>query len=250
MHPQVRQNAPGTCPICGMPLVPAETDENSGTALKLTLSEHARAMASVETVAVEHRHLEREIRATGKIQYNETLLATITSRVDGYVERLYVDYTGITVEKGAHLVDLYSPELVVAQRELLLAQDSPANASLVKATRKKLLQWEITDKQIDEILSTRRVREHLTIFSPVRGTVVEKLVVGKNAVKAGDVLYRLADLNTVWVYVDIYEYEIGLIQYGQQVESRPKGILATSLRGVLRLSVRFSTTPRAQLKPA
>lgn len=223
MHPQVRQNAPGTCPICGMPLVPAETDENSGTALKLTLSEHARAMASVETVTVEHRHLEREIRATGKIQYNETLLATITSRVDGYVERLYVDYTGITVEKGAHLVDLYSPELVVAQRELLLAQDSPANASLVKATRKKLLQWEITDKQIDEILSTRRVREHLTIFSPVRGTVVEKLVVEKNAVKGGDVLYRLADLNTVWAYVDIYEYEIGLIQYGQQVEITAEG---------------------------
>lgn len=91
MHPQVRLNAPGTCPICGMALIPADPDAGSSAALKLTLSDQARAMASVETVAVAHRHLERDIRATGKIHYNETTLATITSRVDGYVERLYVD---------------------------------------------------------------------------------------------------------------------------------------------------------------
>jgi Cu(I)/Ag(I) efflux system membrane fusion protein len=209
-----------------MPLIPADTDAlatteaASGAAPTLTLSEPARAMASVETVAMKHRHLARDIRATGKIQYNETTLATVTSRVDGYIERLFVDYTGITVDKGAHLVNIYSPELVVAQRELLLAQDAPGNTNLIKAARKKLLQWEITEKQIDAILATRKLREHLTILSPVHGTVVEKLVVEKSAVKAGDVLYRLADLRHVWAYLDIYEYEIGLIQYGQRTEIR------------------------------
>ncbi|MDL5054116.1 efflux RND transporter periplasmic adaptor subunit [Oscillatoria laete-virens NRMC-F 0139] len=217
MHPQVRLSGPGKCPICEMPLIPADSSGGDGKALSLKLSDHARAMASVETAEVKRLPLSREIRATGKIQYNESTLATITARVDGYVERLYVDYTGISVEKGNHLVDVYSPELVVAQHELLLARNSK-NADLIESAKIKLLRWEVTQKQIDEILTSGKTQERLTIFSPVKGTVVEKLVVEKNAVKAGDVLYRLANLDTVWVYLDVYEYEIGLVQYGQNLE--------------------------------
>ena len=117
MHPQIRLPNPGKCPICSMPLIPAETSGGGDGEPMLKLSEHARAMASVETVHVSKRKLTKEIRVVGKIQANETTLATVTSRVDGYVERLFVDYTGMPVGKGDHLVELYSPDLVVAQKE-------------------------------------------------------------------------------------------------------------------------------------
>ena len=108
MHPQVRLSKPGKCPICSMPLVPAtaraRTNDSAGSMLEL--SEHARTMASVETVPVERRKMSREIRAVGKVQYNETGLANITTRVEGYVERLFVDYTGVEVNRGDHLVEI------------------------------------------------------------------------------------------------------------------------------------------------
>ena len=257
MHPQVRLPKPGKCPICSMPLVPATSGsksdrtgaktaprkitsyrstmmpgEVSATPRKdsmgmemvpvfesadsmLILSEHARAMASVETAPVARRKLTREIRAVGKVQYNESALATITARVDGYVERLFVDYTGVEVNKGDHLVELYSPALVVAQQELLM---NPGQNNLAEAARLKLRRWDLTEAQIDEIVRTRKPQEQVTLSSPINGTVTEKMVVQKSAVKAGEVLYKLANLESVWVYLDIYEYELSWVRYGQTAE--------------------------------
>src|SRR6187401_2634808 len=124
MHPQVRLPKPGKCPICSMPLVRADAaaKKSGDTADEsmLTLSDHARAMASVETAPVERRKLTQEIRAVGKVQYNERGLATITARVDGYIERLFIDFTGVEVKAGDHLVEIFSPDLIVAQHELLM----------------------------------------------------------------------------------------------------------------------------------
>jgi Cu(I)/Ag(I) efflux system membrane fusion protein len=181
----------------------------------LELSGHARAMAGVETVAVERRKLSREIRAVGKVQYNESALATITARVDGYIERLFVDYTGVEVKAGDHLVEIYSPELLVAQGELLM---DPPRGNIVELVRRKLRRWEVTDAQIDEVLRTRQPQDRVTLSSPINGTVTEKMVVQKSAVKAGDVLYKLANLDSVWVYLDIYEYELSSVRYGQTAE--------------------------------
>lgn len=234
MHPQIRMSKPGKCPICEMPLIRAagtkkkSADEHSQhgpdanideTHPTFQLSEHARSMASVETVTVERRALTNEMRAVGKIQYNETALAAVVSRVDGYVERLYVDYTGVQVNPGDHLVDIYSPDLVVAQQELLVALSSGAsNSSLVEASRLKLLRFGLTEKQVNDLIQNRKVSERVTLFSPIQGTVTEKMVVQKNAVKAGDVLYRLANLESVWVYLDVYEYELAWVRPGQLVE--------------------------------
>jgi Cu(I)/Ag(I) efflux system membrane fusion protein len=220
MHPQVRLPNPGKCPICSMPLVPAampkrSTGSESGGESMLELSGHARAMAGVETVAVERRKLSREIRAVGKVQYNESALATITARVDGYIERLFVDYTGVEVKAGDHLVEIYSPELLVAQGELLM---DPPRGNIVELVRRKLRRWEVTDAQIDEVLRTRQPQDRVTLSSPINGTVTEKMVVQKSAVKAGDVLYKLANLDSVWVYLDIYEYELSSVRYGQTAE--------------------------------
>ncbi len=221
MHPQVRLPKPGKCPICSMPLVPAPSfakatagAEASGESM-LTLSDHARAMASVETAPVERRKLSREIRAVGKVQYNESALSTITARVDGYIEKLFIDYTGVEVKAGDHLVEIYSPELVVAQGELLM---NPPQSNMIEMVRRKLRRWEITDEQIDEVLRTRKPQDRITISAPMNGTVTEKMVVQKSAVKAGDVLYKLANLDSVWVYLDIYEYELASVRYGQTAE--------------------------------
>jgi Cu(I)/Ag(I) efflux system membrane fusion protein len=195
----------------GMDMVPVfESDESM-----LTLSEHARAMASVETAPVERRKLSREIRAVGKVQYNESALSTITARVDGYIEKLFIDYTGVEVKAGDHLVEIYSPELVVAQQELLM--NSP-QSNIIEAVKMKLRRWELNDAQIDEIIRTRKPQERITLSSPINGTVTEKMVVKKSAVKAGDVLYKLANLDSVWVYLDIYEYELASVRYGQTAE--------------------------------
>lgn len=218
MHPQVRLPKPGKCPICGMPLVPAKGAESRGwVAGSLELSEAARAQARVETHPVERRQIAKEIRAVGKIQFNETALATVTARVDGYVERLFADFTGMEVAKGDHLVELYSPDLVIAQREFLLALEEPASAGRLEAARLKLRRWDVAEAQIAELEKSKRVLERLTIHSTVGGTVVEKNVVEKSPVKAGDVLYRVADLRSLWVHLSLYEYEIAWAQIGQAV---------------------------------
>jgi len=219
MHPQVRLPKPGKCPICSMPLVPATVPTKStNSEPMLELSEHARAMASVETVPVQRRKLARETRLVGKVQYNETALATITARVEGYVERLFVDYTGLAVKLGDHLVEIYSPDLVVAQQELLLTLESQRGSALAESAKLKLLRWGLTEAQVDELIRNKKFSERLTLYSPIRGTVTEKMVVQKSMVKPGDVLYRLANLESVWVYLDIYEYELLWVQYGQTVE--------------------------------
>ncbi len=211
MHPQVRLPEAGSCPICSMPLIPAEAGPASGEAPTLTLGPAALAMASVETAQATRRKLSRELRLLGKVQYNETALATVTSRIDGYIERLFVDYTGVQVAKGDHLVEIYSPDLVVAQTELLLAAGGQSSERLFEAGRAKLVRWGITRPQIDELLRTRKVTDRMTIYSPVKGTVLEKSVVEKSSVKAGDVLYRLVSL-------DVYEFELGSVRQGQPVE--------------------------------
>lgn len=220
MHPQVRLPKPGKCPICQMPLVlakatPAKASSGAGAPSMLELSDHARAMAAVETATVQKRQLIHEVRAVGRVQYNETGLATITSRVDGYVEKLHVDFTGIAVNPGDHLVDIYSPDLIAAQQELIFAESGSRDPAAIEGTRLKLLRWGLTEAQVDEVARSRKASQELTLFSPIKGTVIEKNVVLKSMAKAGEALYRLANLDSVWLYLDIYEYELPWVQYGQ-----------------------------------
>ncbi|MEJ7807153.1 MAG: efflux RND transporter periplasmic adaptor subunit [Telluria sp.] len=200
----------------------------------LQLSEHARAMASVDTVQVSRRRVTRVIQAVGKVNYNETALASISARVDGYAERLFVDYTGVEVKAGAPLVEIYSPDLVVAQQEMLVALDSANSPSLVESTTRKLLRWGPTQRQVDELVRSRKVHERLTLFSPVAGTVIEKIVQQKAMVKPGEVLYRLVNLDSVWVYLDLYENELAALQAGQSVEITAEAVPGKVFRGKVR----------------
>lgn len=236
MHPQVRVPKPGKCPICQMPLILARTSETGAKAggkrdPMLELSDHAKAMAGVETAEVLKRKLFREIRAVGKVQYNEGTLATITSRVEGYVEKLHVDFTGVAVKPGDHLAELYSPDLIAAQQELIFAITTSKSAPAIEGTRLKLLRWGLTEAQVDEVARSLRARQELTLYSPIEGTVIEKNVVLKSMVKPGDVLYRLANLDSVWVYLDIYEYELPWVQHGEMVNITSEALPGESFPG-------------------
>lgn len=178
-------------------------------------------MANVETTPAIRRKLARELRATGIIQYSEAALATITARVDGYAERLFVDYTGIEIKAGDHLAEIYSPELLVAQDELLTALHRSAdtmNESLAGMARKKLQRWGLTREQIDELIESNTIADRITLYSPIEGTVIEKSIVQNSSFKSGDALYRIANLDTVWVYLDVYEVDLPWLRYGQHVE--------------------------------
>lgn len=230
MHPQIRLPRPGNCPICEMPLIQTATAQSGSDGKPmLQLSEQALAMASVETTPVTRRELSRELRASGKIQYSESSLATITARIDGYAERLFVDFTGVEIKAGDHLAEIYSPELLVAQQELLSALQrstgGPENP-LAGMARLKLQRWGLTPDQIAVLTEKSTIADRITLFSPIQGTVIEKSIIQNSAFKAGDALYRIANLDTVWVYLDIYELDLPWIRFGQRVE-----IVAEALPG-------------------
>ncbi len=235
MHPQVRLTQAGNCPICEMPLIPAASAQTgSGGVPLLPLSEHALAMAHVETTPVTRRELSREMRAVGKIQYNESALATITARVDGYAERLFVDFTGVDIKAGDHLAEVYSPELLVAQQELLIALQSGTGGQvgpLAEMSKLKLRRWGLTEDQITSLVEHKKIAERVTLYSPIQGTVIEKSIVQNSAFKAGDALYRVANLDTVWVYLDIYEYDLAWVRYGQRVDLSAEALPGRTFEG-------------------
>jgi membrane fusion protein, copper/silver efflux system len=235
MHPQVRMREPGRCPICGMALVKADGGAEEPTRAELTLSEHALAMASVETTPVVRRALVQELRAVGKIRYNESSLGTVTARVDGYAERLYVDFTGVEIQAGDHLAEIYSPDLLVAQQELLIALEGGGTGggkgTLVETAKLKLRRLGLTQGQIQALVDKRQLTERITLLSPIQGTVIEKMIVQNSAFRAGDTLYRVANLDTVWVYLDIYEYDLPRVRYGQRVRVRAESLPGRTFTG-------------------
>ncbi|KAA0216295.1 MAG: efflux RND transporter periplasmic adaptor subunit [Leptolyngbya sp. PLA3] len=236
MHPQVRLDQPGDCPICEMPLIPAAsaTAAAPGEAPTLQLSEHALAMASVETVAVERRPLARELRAVGRIEFNESSLATITPRVDGYAERLFVNFTGVEIRSGDHLAEVYSPELLVAQQELLIAlQSGDAGGALTDVARTRLRLLGLTDDQVTNLVERKQTTDRVTLYSPISGTVIEKSIVEQAAFKAGDALYRIANLDSVWVYLEVYEYDLPWIRYGQKVRVTGEALPGRTFEGMV-----------------
>jgi Cu(I)/Ag(I) efflux system membrane fusion protein len=176
---------------------------------------------------VEQRALSAEVRATGVVMVDETRVAQVAPKFGGFVERLYVDFTGQAVRRGQPLLDIYSPELVAAEQELLVAArlqrtvgessvpGVPApSTDLVAAARERLRLWDVSEAQIDEVLRTGRVRRTVTLFSPASGVVMEKPVVRGQAVQAGQTLYTIADLSRVWIEAELREADAGTVREG------------------------------------
>ncbi len=230
MHPHITLPYEGKCSICEMDLIPlAERADDPGPRA-LELSEAAMRLAEVETRPVERKFVEATIAMVGKIEFDETEVKTITAWVDGRLDRLFVNYTGVPVAVGDHLVDIYSPKLYAAQQQLVEALNAvertePTNESLssrfpsgnLDAVRTKLALLGLAEEQIAEIERRRTPSQHLMIPSPVEGVVVEKLASEGDYVSTGTPIYKVADLTRLWVKLDAYESDLPWLRYGQDV---------------------------------
>jgi len=226
MHPWYTSDKPGKAPDCGMEMVPVYEGESDTKGIKIdpvTIQN-----IGVKTEVAENRKLNKTIRATGKVDYDETKVYSVTTKVMGYVEQLYVDYTGKTVHKGEVLMDLYSPELVTTQQEYLqaihyqkeLEKGSVGEArkgaeELVQSAKRRLLYWDIPESEITALEERGTPKKTMTIVSPVDGIVMEKMVLKGQNVMAGMTLYKIVDLSTVWILADVYQFELPWLKVGQ-----------------------------------
>jgi Cu(I)/Ag(I) efflux system membrane fusion protein len=222
MHPSVRSEVPGGCPICGMKLVPVTREEvKSGI---ITIDAQRRQTIGVTTETVARRPLTRRIRAVGRVAYDQTRLADVTLKLRGWVGEVKADTPGMRVRRGDILFTLYSPELFAAEEELLSAVASqraalgggaPDRANyLVDSARRRLRLWDIPEEQIERVLRSGKALEYVPIAASVSGYVIEKNVLPGAAVEAGMLLYRIADLDRVWLEADLYDLDLALVKVG------------------------------------
>ncbi|HBG26481.1 MAG: hypothetical protein A2Y10_04155 [Planctomycetes bacterium GWF2_41_51] len=246
MHPQIRQPKPGKCPICGMNLIPVEQQSPGAAQRQITFTNEAMKLMEVETSPVERKFVETQISMVGKIDYDETKVKYITSWVPGRIDRLYVDFTGIQVSKGDHMVYLYSPDLISAQAELLLAAEAKKNLKsgsseflvgstedTLNATREKLRLLGLSAKQIEEVEKTGKPTDHITINAPIGGIVIEKNINQGAYVETGTKIYTIADLSEVWVKLDAYESDIVWVRYGQEIEFTIEAYPGETFKGTI-----------------
>ncbi len=274
MHPEVLVDEPGQCPKCGMNLVPVKKEPakespaegerkilywqapmdpteiydhpgkskmgmdlipvyedqvtSGGT---ITIDPATVQNMGVRSAVVRREDFQRMIRTVGIVKYNEKKLYTINSKISGWIEKLYVDYTGKMVRRGDVLLEIYSPDLVTTQQEYLLALNNlnavqksgfrsviDGAASLLNSTRKRLDYWDIPEAEIRRLEETGQVRKTLQLQSPYTGVVIHKNAVEGAFVKEGSDLYRIADISTVWIIASIYDNELPWIETGQPAE--------------------------------
>ena len=220
MHPQIRQDKPGKCPICDMDLIPVRKSSLSDEAIDpnaIQLSEEAAALADVQTSKVSRQNPVKQVRLYGKIVPDERSLQSQTAHVSGRIESLNVDFTGETVRAGQTLATLYSPELFTAQQELLEAIRM-GQPQLIQAAREKLYLWKMTDAQIAAIEKSGSISPVVEIKSNTSGIVLSKRVSQGDYVSQGAILFDVANLTKVWALFDAFEMDLPFLSKGDPVE--------------------------------
>jgi membrane fusion protein, copper/silver efflux system len=224
MHPQVRQPGPGNCPICGMSLIPVATgddDGEHGDLPRLVVSERAAALMSVQVWPVERLDVAGDVRLSGTIGYDETLMHDVVVRTEGQVERLYVNFENATVSRGQRLADIYSPAIQAASLELLQARraaQAGGMADLVEAAASQLLALGVTRGQVDRILETGQPARTFTVYSPGDGIVSELGVRQGEWLMAGGRIMRVAGLGRVWAQFEAFERDLGRLRVGSPMQ--------------------------------
>ena len=219
MHPQIRQDKPGKCPICAMDLIPVRKGSGGGEnsdPKAIQLSEEAAALADVQTSKVSRKNPVKTVRLYGKIAPNEQSLQSQTAHVGGRIEQLNINFTGESVRAGQTLAVLYSPELFTAQQELLEAIKMKQPA-LIQAAREKLRLWKMTNAQIEAIEQSGSVSPLVEIKANVSGIVMTKRVNQGDYVASGAVLFDIANLSSVWAMFDTFEVDLPFLNRGDQV---------------------------------
>ncbi|MDT8444940.1 MAG: efflux RND transporter periplasmic adaptor subunit, partial [Desulfuromonadales bacterium] len=227
MDPTYIRDEPGKSPM-GMDLVPVYEDEVSGGSV-ITIDPVVQQNMGVRMSPVVRKDLSRTVSTVGLVAYEEPEQFSINSKIDGWVERLYANETGQFVKKGSPLLEIYSPALVSAQEEFLLARNNKSSLAqsrfpsiaegasrLLEASRRRLKLWDISDRQIARLEKTGEVAKNLTLYAPYDGIVTMKMVKEGQFIKSGMEMLILSDISKVWVYADIYEYELPWIKIGQK----------------------------------
>ena len=246
MHPQIRLPDPDAkCPICFMALIPVDEGDGDEQERALTMTRASMALAEIRTEPVRRMFPTARVRMVGKVDYDETRLAAIAAYFPGRLDRLFVDYTGVTVRQGDHMAEMYSPELLAAQEELrqaVAAVESMRSAgeivrstteATLEAARGKLRLWGLTESQIDAIETTDDPLRTVTLYAPISGVVIEKRAVEGQYVETGQEIYRLADLDRLWVRLDAYESDLPMLRYGQEVEFTTDALPGETFVGVV-----------------
>lgn len=231
MDPTEIYDHPGKSKM-GMDLIPVYEDQSSSSSSgTISIDPVTVQNMGVRTDKVQRMDFTRNIRTVGKIEYDEEKLYTVTTKISGWIEKLYVDYEGKLVQKGEPLLEIYSPELVTTQEEYLLALNTQQMVSqssietiregaesLLESTRKRLLFWDVPRSAIDKLEKTGEVKKTVLLNSPARGMVVHKNAVDGMHIKEGMDLFHIADLSKVWVHASIYDNEVPWIKEGQKAE--------------------------------
>ena len=236
MHPQYKSDKPGIAPDCGMKLVPVYADQapaETGSAGTVEISPEKQQLIGVTYGTVEYQAMRDAIRAAARVTLDETRIAKVQPKNEGWIDRVFVDFTGKAVHEGDPLLTVYSPEVLATEQEYLLAikaqhtvHSNPVHEisqheieestdNLVAAARKRLELWDIGTAQIDRIARTGETVKNLTLDSPISGFVMERNAYPKQHVTPETVLYTVADLSTVWVIADVFEYESAGVRLNQ-----------------------------------
>lgn len=219
MHPQIRMPGPGKCTICGMELIPLNQDSTANIdpdAIHLT--KDAAQLANVLTSLVARQKPVKELRLYGKVQADERLLQSQVAHIPGRVERLSVNFTGEEVRKGETLALIYSPELVIAQQELLeTLMTKQTQPEIYEAAKEKLRQWKLTESQITGIENSHKVQNNFEVVSNTTGIVTSRRVNNGDYISQGTVLFEITDLSIVWLMFDAYESDLIYLKKGDKV---------------------------------
>ncbi|MDW3193017.1 MAG: efflux RND transporter periplasmic adaptor subunit [Cytophagales bacterium] len=235
MHPQVREDGPGSCPFCGMDLIPLSSNEQEAVNMdEIQMTEAAMMMASIQTVSVTKSEPTKQVYLPGKIEADERSIAKVTAHFDGRVERLYADFTGQYIRQGQRLATMYSPDLVTAQKELFEAlKFKDSNPSFYEAAIQKLKLWELTESQIEAIVEKGEPQFYFDVHAPRSGTIMTRNVSKGEHVMDGSVLFEIANLNRLWVLFDAYESDLPWIRTGDSISFKVQSIPGQTFESVV-----------------
>ncbi|MEI6847385.1 MAG: efflux RND transporter periplasmic adaptor subunit [Chlorobiaceae bacterium] len=279
MHPYIIKDKPGLCPICGMELIKKiEINYGKNSSVKIVgeqteitdhvdISTHQRIMANVATIEARTEPLNKEINTVGIVQYDQSRQAKVTSWIAGRIEKLHINSIGTFISKEKPVAEIYSPDIVAAQQEYLLAiksrnqmKNSPISSisengeGLVSSARQRLKLFGLKETQIGELEQSGKPNMKITIYTPLSGMVIEKMVQLGQYVNTGEVLFNIADLSRVWVELEVYENEVSSIHPGQQVEIRSQSFPGETFTGKISFIYPFldpkTRTVRARVEMA
>ncbi len=235
MHPQIRQNEPGDCPICGMELIPLEDEQNGEIdPAVVSMSLTAMQLANIQTAVVGSTKPVKVVRLDGKIQEDERLVFSQSSHIPGRIEDLMVNFTGDYVQKGQVIASVYSPDLVTAQEELFEAQKiKDSQPQLFEAAKEKLRNWKLSDEQINQILASQTAKETFDVRADFSGYVTQKKVNTGDYIKRGQAIYEIADLSRVWILFDVYESDMAWVKKGDKITFTVESLPGETFEGTI-----------------